>query len=273
MPRKRTKGTPVVPERTEADLSPEAIRRALTTRVFGRRLHYQETMSSTQDEAHHLAYLGAPEGTLVLAEVQTAGRGRFQRPWITEAGGSLAFSLILKPKLADLPKLNMLACLAVLFSIRRLTGLPSKIKWPNDILLREKKVCGILIDSQMRIDEVDYAIVGIGLNVNLDPAKYPDIPSATSISAELGHPVSRLDLLVNILADLERLYEGIRQREPIHEVWSLFLDTLGRDISVRWGDVTEQGRAETVDEDGNLLLRRADGSLARVIAGEVTLRT
>ena len=272
MTEKPAKNAPGAPGPAEPDLTPEAIHRALTTRVFGRRLHYQETMGSTQDDAHHLAFLGAPEGTLVLAEAQTAGRGRFQRPWITDPGGSLTLSLILKPRLAGLPKLNMLACLAVLFSIRRLTGLPSKIKWPNDILIGGKKVCGILIDSQMRIDEVEYAIVGIGLNVNLDPAKYPEIPSATSISAEVGHPVSRLDLLVNILADMERLYEGIQRQEPVHEVWSLFLDTLGRDIVVRWGDVTEQGRAETVDEDGNLLLRRPDGSLVRVIAGEVTLR-
>ena len=272
MPKKTITHKSATAQQPPADLSPEAIQKALATRTFGRRLHFQETMNSTQDEAHHLAFLDAPEGTLVLAESQTAGRGRFQRVWISDPGGSLTFSLILKPKLADLPKLNMLACLAVLFSIRRYTGLPAKIKWPNDILIRGRKVCGILIDSQMRLDEVEYAIVGVGLNVNVDMKKYGDVPTATSISHELGHPVSRTEMLAHIMADMERLYESLQKWDSIHDIWALFLDTLGHDVAVRWGDTVERGRAESVDQDGNLMLRRPDGSLVRVVAGEVTLR-
>jgi BirA family biotin operon repressor/biotin-[acetyl-CoA-carboxylase] ligase len=164
----------------------------------------------------------------------------------------------------------MVASVAVVHCIREATGLGPAIKWPNDVLIRGKKVCGILTESQFRGEEPDYAIVGIGLNVNAAPAALPDWAyPATSLSAELGRRVPLAGLLRRLLQELEKLY--LAEADPVFQEWRACLETLGRRVRIRGHDTAEEGVAEAVDEQGRLLLRHPDGSLSRIAAGDVTL--
>ena len=216
---------------------------------------------------------GAEEGTIVLADQQTAGRGRFGRTWLSPPESSILLSIILHPGLDELRRLNMAATLAVAHSIEKVTGLKPVIKWPNDVLIGGKKVSGILIESEVQAETVSYAIVGIAVNINLDPSTIPEIAeTATSLKQELRRKVSRLEVLQALLGEFEELYSALRRAEPIAEEWRRRLETLGQEVKVKCGEVVEQGYAEAVDDEGNLLLRLPDGSLKTIVAGEVTLR-
>ena len=254
-----------------SDLSPEAIRTGLTTEFIGRTVFYYPVVSSTMDVARKAASENADEGTLVIAEEQTAGRGRLGRSWLNPSG-VMALSIILRPEISQLSSLTMVASLATSLGIERATGISSTIKWPNDVLIDGKKVSGILSESALSGESVDWAIVGIGVNVNFDPLAYPEIADiATSLSYTLGREVSQLDVLLCLLHELERYYVALQRGEPIYKEWQAKLETLGKTVQVKSGDFVEQGYAESVERDGSLLLRRSDGSLARFIAGEVTM--
>jgi len=253
------------------DLSPEIVTRDLTTRFIGQRVIYHPILTSTMDVARQEAQRGAAEGTVVLADRQTAGRGRMERVWLSP-GGNIALSLILYPPLSYLPYLIMLASLAVVHSIGTVTGLKPQIKWPNDVLINGKKVCGILIESDVQGNSVSYSIIGIGLNINLSPADFPEIsPIATSLSHELGGGLSRLKVLRVLLMELEGLYQQLSDAGSVFREWRDSLETLGREIEVKSGDTLYRGVAESVAADGTLLLRGADGSLVKIVAGDVTL--
>jgi BirA family biotin operon repressor/biotin-[acetyl-CoA-carboxylase] ligase len=166
----------------------------------------------------------------------------------------------------------MVASLAVVHAIRTTTALPAQIKWPNDVLINNKKVSGILIETDVRRDTVKYAIIGIGININLQPAEFPEIlPIATSLGNELGGDVSRLGVLRCLLVEIEELYQKLSVADSVFREWRDSLQTLGREVSVKSGEDTYQGVAEAVDTDGSLLLRQQDGNLTRIIAGDVTL--
>jgi BirA family biotin operon repressor/biotin-[acetyl-CoA-carboxylase] ligase len=258
------------------DLLTEAsIRSSLTTAILGRRVTYLSTTASTMDDARQAALEGAPEGTLVLAEEQTSGTGRFQRTWVSPPGVNLYLSLVLRPEPVALPQLGMMASLALARALHRLAPEVARptIKWPNDVRLGGKKVGGILINNSLAGDTSGFSILGVGVNVNLDPNEYPEIKDiATSVRQELGHPVSRLALLGMLLDDMERLYISINEDYPIREEWSGLLDTLAHRVQVTWKEQSYEGYAQGVDEEGSLILRRADGSLQSFPAGEVTLQ-
>ena len=253
------------------ELSPELVTGGLATRFVGQRVVYHPILTSTMEVARQEAQRGVAEGTVVLADRQTAGRGRMERVWLSP-GGNIALSLILYPPLSYLPYLIMLASLAVVHSIKTATGLKSQIKWPNDVLINGRKVCGILIESDVQGVSVSYSIIGIGLNINLNPADFPEIdPIATSLSHELGNDVSRLKVLRILLMELEVLYLKLTDAESVFFQWRDSLETLGREIEVKSGSTIYRGLAESVAPDGSLLLRGADGSLSRIVAGDVTL--
>ncbi|MBI4233665.1 MAG: biotin--[acetyl-CoA-carboxylase] ligase [Chloroflexi bacterium] len=258
---------------TFSDMSVEAVRQGLATRIVGQRLLYCPQVTSTMDVARQEAAAGAPEGTVVLAEEQTAGRGRFQRRWVSPPGANLYFSVLLYPSLEELHRLNMAATLAVVRAVQVTTGLYPSIKWPNDIRLGGRKLCGILIESSLEGSAVRYAIVGIGVNVNLDTSQHPEIASiATSLSKERGGPVSRQVVLRAILEEMDSLYCSLKGGESAREEWVLHLETLGKWVQVRWGEHVEEGLAHDVDLEGNLVLERRDKSRITVAAGEVTLQ-
>ncbi len=253
-------------------LSPASITNNLETRFVGQRVIYYPSLASTMEVAKQEALKGAAEGTVIIADEQTAGKGRIKRVWLSPKG-SIALSVILYPSVAYLPSLIMLASLAVIHSIEAVTGLKSQVKWPNDVLINGKKVCGVLIESNVRGDIVDYAIIGIGVNVNLRLYDFPEIqPTATSLSDELGRDVSRLDVIRCLLVEIERLYLALPAGGSIYEEWRDSLVTLGRRVQVKSGETIYEGIAESVARDGSLLLRHSDGSLSKIIAGDVTLR-
>jgi BirA family biotin operon repressor/biotin-[acetyl-CoA-carboxylase] ligase len=255
------------------DLSPSALSRELKTKTIGCNILYHPKVSSTMDIAKQAAKDGATEGTVVIADHQTAGRGRLNREWLAPPHSSLLLSIILHPEPETLNRLTMVACLAVARSIEKVTGLKPAIKWPNDVLIGGRKVSGILSEADISGDSVSYAIMGIALNVNLDVTAIPEIAeTATSLRMELGREVPRQKVLVALLNESDLLYAALRSGEPIHQQWRERLETLGRRVTVRCGDEVQQGYAEDVDEDGNLLLRHNDGSLSTLAAGDVTLR-
>ncbi len=256
----------------ENNLSPASITNNLGTHFIGRRVICYPNLTSTMAAAKQETQLGAIEGTVVIADEQTAGRGRLKRVWLSPKG-SIALSIILYPSVVNLPSLIMLASLAVVHSIEAVTGLRSQVKWPNDVLVNDRKVCGILIESSVRGNIVDYAIIGIGVNVNLRLSDFPEIPAtATSLSAELGRDVSRLRIIRRLLVEVEGLYLALQAGGSIYEEWRDSLITLGRRVRVKSGKTIYEGVAESVARDGSLLLRHSNGDLSKIVAGDATLR-
>ena len=258
---------------TENDLSAEAITDGLETRFVGQKTLYFPSLTTTFDVARQEALNGAPEGTAIVADEQTAARGRLRRVWLTPQG-NIALSIILYPRREHLHSLIMAASLAMARCIEVVTNLRPEIKWPNDVLIGGKKVGGILIESDIRADRVNYAILGTGMNVNLNVVDFPEIQTkATSLSHELGKEVSRLDLVRCLFSEIEFFYLASTAGDTVYEQWQRKLVTLGKEVRATsaTGETTLTGIAESVDRDGSLWLRLDDGSLTRVIAGDVTL--
>jgi len=167
----------------------------------------------------------------------------------------------------------MLAALAVTYGIRSLTGLKPQIKWPNDVLIGERKVCGILIENDIRKDVLKHMIIGIGINVNLQIDQHPEIASfATSLSDQLGRPISRGEVLRSVLVEMDRLYIDLPQSERLFNQWKSNLVTIGLQVQVNMGNQIYTGLAESVTDDGSLMVRQKDGHLVKIIAGDVMLR-
>ena len=254
------------------DLSAALITVNLGTRFVGQRVVYYPSLTSTMEVAKQEARRGASEGTVIIAGEQTVGRGRKKRAWLSPKG-NIALSIILYPSADYLPNLIMLSSLAVVYSIESITSLKTQLKWPNDVLIKNRKVCGILIESGVRGSKVDYAVIGIGINANLRSSDFPEIsPIATSLSDELGREVPVLDLIRQLLVEIDKLYLALISGESVYEQWRDKLVTLGKRVQVNWGKTTYEGIAESVAEDGSLLLRCSDGSLAKIVAGDVILQ-
>lgn len=254
----------------------ERILAGLRTAFVGRNLLYLLETGSTNDEARRLAEAGAPDGTLVIADYQTAGRGRLNRRWEAPPGCCLLLSLIFRPNLAQqqAQRLTMICGLAVVEAIESETGLQAGLKWPNDVVLNGAKVAGILTEVGLSGERLVQAVVGIGLNVNLDPAQLPGdlLTPVGSLSQALGRPVDRLSLLWALLSAVERRYLALQAGGSPHLEWLSRLTMLGKPVTVSGAGTSRYGVAEGVNADGGLLLRLADDSLETVWAGDVTLR-
>jgi BirA family biotin operon repressor/biotin-[acetyl-CoA-carboxylase] ligase len=248
-----------------------ALESLLKTDRLGRRMIYMTSTGSTMDVARLEADAGADPGSVVIAEEQSAGRGRFGRSWVSPAGTNLYFTLILRPPSTALRSLSVGAPLAVCRAIETRTGLAPAIKWPNDVLIGGRKAAGILIENELSGASPRFALVGIGLNVNFDIPPDSEIASiATSISMELKREVSREELMASILNEFESLLADAGG--VVYAAWKERLETLGRRTTITFRGQTYEGMAEDADENGNLLLRTDDGTLRTVEAGEVTLR-
>lgn len=247
--------------------------RNLKTSFMGRCCYRYKQLPTTMETARKLAEERAPEGTVVIADVQSAGRGRLGRSWLSPRG-SLAMSVILRPPIECLPGVIMIASLAVLRTIKIMTGLKCTIKWPNDVLIGDKKVSGILVESEVAGRQLNHVILGIGVNINFDTSVFPEISDiATSLSCELGKNVDREEFICTLLFELEKLYLELRagSYSCVYKQWKEHLETLGKPVVIRSGQRVEKGSAEDVTKDGRLLLRRADGSLIEITAGDVTV--
>ena len=243
----------------------------LTTRLIGKPLYYYESVSSTMDVARRLAREGVSEGTVVVTSEQKAGRGRLRRTWISPPGVA-AMSVILRPTLSILPQLIMIASLAVAGAIKENLRLNTRVKWPNDVLINGKKVCGILIESEVKGNMVNFSSIGIGINVDFDPSKYPDImQAATSLSHECGHDLNKDDVVCAVLQKFDELYLRVTSGGSVYEDWRDAMGVVGQWIRVKAGEAVIEGSVEAVTEGGNLILRRADGSSYEVVVGDVTV--
>ena len=247
------------------------LRRGLFTRVVGKRILFFQEISSTMDEAVRQAQDGADEGLVVVAECQTAGRGRMGRNWVSNPG-NLYFSVLFRPPLPVLGMIGILAGVAIVRSIRTCTGADPRIKWPNDVMLQGKKVAGILVETAVQGDRVDHAVLGIGINVDLDLDSLGGIRDfTTNLNIAVGAAVSREDLLRQLLHDLDALYHQTLQGVPVIGEWRPLLETLGQRVQTYGRGDTHTGVAEDIDELGNLLLRLDDNSLVTLTAGDVSL--
>lgn len=263
-----------------SDLNASLIRNALTTQHLGHPVLFWPVVDSTMDEARRLitrnSPAGIPDGTLLVADEQTGGRGRLQRAWWAPPASSLLLSLIFRPPLAphQAQRITMICSLAVCDAIAERSGLNPQVKWPNDVLIDGRKVCGILTELDLLGSSLKHVIVGIGINVNTDFSSAPPLMSpATSLLAETGYATSRLDLLTVLLANLERRYAALRDGQSFQQEWASRMATLGEQVEVASGPEHYSGIAAGVDSDGALMVRMDDGNTQRILAGDVTLRS
>ncbi len=243
----------------------------LHTRIIAKKVHYFESVASTMDVAMKLGLEGSPEGTLVLAETQTKGKGRLGRSWLSPKYKGIYLSLILRPKIAPnfCPLLTLLAAVSVVEAIKTATNVACQIKWPNDILAGNKKMGGILTELKAEMDETSFVVIGIGLNANND--KRSLISGATSLKEESGQQVCRLALLQEMLRRIDENYHLFQAQgsAQILAKWRGFSMTLGRMVKVTCHHSHIEGEAIDIDADGGLLIRRDSGLIEKVMAGDI----
>lgn len=249
-----------------------------TEQIIGRNVLRYAQVDSTNTLAREFAERGETEGLVVTADEQTAGRGRLGRKWIVPPGTSLQFSVLLRPPftLQHAARLMPMAALAVAHALENEYAISTRLKWPNDVLVADgqgiyRKVCGILVESSVQGDTLDYVILGIGLNVNYTMAAYPElVPLATTVQDAVGHAVDRARLEQVLFAELDSLYGRLRRGESLLEEYRARLAMLGQRIRVQSQDKVMEGIATDVDEDGALILMQ-EASRIKVLAGEVTV--
>ena len=247
------------------------------TKVIGRDIRVFQETTSTNDVIEKLARDGVKEGVVVFAETQTKGRGRLGRKWSSPARNGLWFSVLLRPNLRpqEATRLTVASATALARAIRKQTGVTPEIKWPNDILIRGKKVVGILTEMSAELDRVRHIILGIGVDVNQTTGDFPAElrKIATSLKIESGASIDRAELAAAILRELDADYARVcaGQFAAVADEWESQCATLGRNVSVQIGERRIQGRAESLDDDGALLVRTQHGRLERIIGGDVML--
>lgn len=252
-------------------------RQALKTRMIGHRCDYHPVVRSTNTTACQLGRQGKPEGTVVFADAQTAGRGQAGKVWISPPERNVCVSILLRPLItpAQAPLISLLAAVALVDAIRQ-EGVDCGIKWPNDVLVRGRKVAGILTEMETVRDAVLFVVVGIGVNVNMTQAEIdrylgPIAPTATSLQATLGREICREAILARLLESLERWYDTFRTGVgcALVDAWEARSLMRGRRIIARTPEAAWEGVVEGIDRSGHLLVRTDDGSLTALTSAEV----
>lgn len=255
-------------------LLPGEIKYGLKTKILGKEIYHFNEVGSTNGLAKDLAFRGALEGTLVVAEKQFLGRGRFGREWISPPGGVWS-SLILKPEILpfDASKITLLAGVSVAETIQEVTGLNAQIKWPNDILVGERKVAGILTEMNAEIDKVKFIILGIGINVNVEIKNFPSelYQKVISLKEATGGEINRVYFLKSLLESLDKYYLELKKGEfePILSRWRKLTSTLGAYVKVATLEREIVGEAIDLDEHGGLILRLDTGEKQVIYSGEI----
>ena len=272
----RREGT-LCEERAVPGFNVEHFRQVLHTRSIGRLCHYLPVIASTNATARLLGRQGQPEGAIVLADAQTAGRGQAGKVWISPPERNVYVSILLRPAIAPTQAalISLLAAVALADTLRQ-EGAACGIKWPNDVLLQHRKVAGILTEMELYRDAVQFVIVGIGINVNmtrteLDRDLGPIAPSATSMAAALGREICREGLLAALMESLEQWYDRFRTEGilALHDAWEARSLMRGRRVSAHTPEASWKGMAEGIDQAGRLLLRRDEGGLVALTSAEV----
>lgn len=259
-------------------IAKEEIASRLKTFRMGKKICYFSTIDSTNQYARRIGEEGAADGTLVIADEQTAGKGRSGRHWVTPPKSAIAFTLLLRPTLppASISMVTLVMGLAVSDAIRQLYGLPVGIKWPNDVVIDGKKICGILTEMSAEMDGVHYIVIGVGINANLTsfPDEIRDV--ATSVQLQLGRAVDRAEIIVKVMEIFEKYYGMFEQDGDLRRLQEIYdgeLLNLNERVRVLDPKGEYTGTALGIDEQGQLLVKRdGDGQTVRVWSGEVSVR-
>jgi len=258
-------------------LGSEPIKKLLQTKKIGKAIHFFKEITSTNDVAFELARNGALDGTVVIADSQTDGRGRLQRKWISPPGLNLYISVILRPVIPakDAPLFTLVSSVALAETIRNEGANPS-IKWPNDIFIEGKKVAGVLTEMQTKGDQAEFVVVGIGVNINmkkenLNKEMREIAEIATSIGEATGRKIDRSAFTAGLINNLEKWYKKFQMqgRKSIIEEWMKMCGTINRRVKVKFNEKEIEGIACRVDENGYLVLRKDDGTIETIVAGDV----
>lgn len=247
----------------------------LRTKEFGRNVHAFETIDSTNTYAKSLSEYEAAHGTIVIADEQTAGRGRMHREWISAKGKNLLFTLILYPNfgLEKISLLPFVGSLAVTDAIETVTGLSATCKWPNDVMINGKKVCGMLLESAAGNSRNNKVLLGIGVNVNQDEFPEELKNKASSLKNESGATVDRVRLLATILEEMENRYNQLANfpSQRLLSDWKMKALLFGKKITVLESEFSFNATAIDVAEDGSLIIQTDDGRKRNIFAGDVSL--
>lgn len=256
--------------------SPQAIKAASGTQIIGKKIHVFGELDSTNSEAYRMAGEGGEEGEAVVADRQLRGRGRLGRRWLSPPGVNLYVSIILRPPIAakNAPLITLMAAVATAKATKRISGLQPRIKWPNDLLINNKKVAGLLNEMKCKEGKVEFVVLGIGINVNMPLEMVPEEmrSTATSLREELGYDISRVEFLSALLREVEREYQTFLTGEPgrILRQWEEFSQMVGKFVEMRSFNEVIRGKVKGIDSNGSLLLSAPDGSERRVIAGDIS---
>ncbi|MDP4083855.1 MAG: biotin--[acetyl-CoA-carboxylase] ligase [Bacillota bacterium] len=271
----RRKGYRII--KTPEKIIPDEIRLGLKTGFVGKNIYYEDCIDSTQKAAQRLAYDQVPEGTVVIAEEQTAGRGRMNRKWHSPKYTGIWMSLILRPNipLSKAPQLTLLTAVSIVQAIEDLTNLHTEIKWPNDILINGKKVTGILTELQAESDRIHSIIIGMGINVNQTVDDFPiELQSiASSLLIEKGESIPRAALIKSIFTYFEKLYllyleEGFL---PIKLLWESYAISIGKIITARTLTGALKGKALGITDDGVLQIEDQEGKIHHIYSADIEL--
>ncbi|MBO9128220.1 biotin--[acetyl-CoA-carboxylase] ligase [Bacillus sp. 165] len=253
------------------------IQLGLQTSFIGRNVYYEDTVDSTQKIAAGLAYEGVSEGTVVVAEQQTSGRGRLSRKWYSPKGTGIWMSIILRPAIPtqNAPQLTLLAAVSVAQAIEE-AGVSVSIKWPNDILINGKKAVGILTELQAEADKINAVIIGIGINVNQKQEDFAEEIQtiATSLAIEKGTKLARAELMQSIFYHMERLYQQYLDKgfQIVKLLWESYAISIGKTITARTVTQTLTGIAKGITEDGVLMLEDESGNIHYIHSADIEIR-
>jgi BirA family biotin operon repressor/biotin-[acetyl-CoA-carboxylase] ligase len=254
------------------------IQAGLGTEQIGKEIYTLPQASSTNEVAFGLALKGAEEGTVVLSELQTKGKGRMGRTWESPAGLNIYLSIILRPRIvpSKTPLITLMSAVACAEAINEVTGLLPAIKWPNDLLVEGKKLGGILTEADMELDRINFVIVGMGINVNMARVMFPPsiMDTATSLQVVLGREISKIALIQSLLRHLEQWYQRLARGrgEEVTRRWKELSLVKAQQIEVTSLGEVVRGTALDIDEDGALLVQTDNNRIKRVVAGDVTLK-
>jgi len=263
--------------RQNMDWNEDELKNNLSGKLIGHKVYYFPEIGSTNDEAFRLGESGAPDGTVVIADSQTKGRGRMQRVWHSPPGSNIYTSIILRPDFEPerAPQISIAAGVAVAGILNAYSPGKVQLKWPNDVLIGGKKVCGILSQLKTKAGSIDFVVLGIGININVSIDQFPpDVKNiATSLAIETGREISRLDLIISLYENMAKCYKKLLQNNfgAIKEEWLKLAPMIGQNVQVMFQNDKVSGKAIGLDDDGSLIIFTAEGETIKVNAGDATI--
>lgn len=249
----------------------------LVENKMGSNIHFFDSIGSTNTYAKKIALDGCEEGTVVITDQQTEGRGRLGRTWVSKPKTSVLMSIVLRPNVhpTEAPKTTQIAAAALAKALNNMIDADVKIKWPNDVIINKKKISGILTEMSAELDNINYVIVGIGINVNVDtfPDDIKDI--ASSIKNETGIEISRTNLIVGIIKEFEKLYYDFVNTGKLDKTIDVCRDnsiTVGSKVRIEGRNESYEAEAIDISNDGELIIKKDNGDIINIVSGEVSVR-